>query len=171
MKKLILPFLVLISFSGLSQSLKKYPVSKSGCTFYNYCEAKFDLSKSHDSSDIYTGECVVTDITYGIICVNLLNRVSDLQLAEDLLISYLDYLKQSFGITSSVGYGKGHRLNGNETTRGILDYWQDKTNNNWKIKGWTDGKFIGVLYAYSAKTMPEQKINVFLDGFRLPEIK
>jgi len=113
----------------------------------------------------------VSDVTYGIICVKLLNTVADLQMAEDLLIAYMDFLKQSFEITSTAGYGKGHRLNNNESTRGIIDYWKDKENNNWKVKGWTDGKHIGVLYAYTNKALPEQKVNVFLDGFRLPETK
>gem|GEM_PF-6770002 len=54
MKKIILPLLLLISCTAFSQSLKKYPVSKSGCSYYNYCDAKFDASKSQDSSDIYT---------------------------------------------------------------------------------------------------------------------
>jgi len=171
MKKTILPFLLLISSTVFSQSLKKYPVSKSGCSYYNYCDAKFDISKSTDSSDIYTGECVAADVTYGIICVKLLNPVADLQMAEDLLIAYMDFLKQNFEITSAAGYGKGHRLNSNENTRGIIDYWKDKDNNNWKVKGWTDGKYIGVLYAYNLKTLPEQKVNVFLDGLRLPEAK
>jgi hypothetical protein len=171
MKKIILPLLLFITCNVFSQSLKKYPVSKSGCSYYNYCDAKFDISKSHDSSDIYTAECTVADVNYGIICVKLLNPVTGLQIAEDLLIAYLDFLKQSFSITKSAGYGKGHRLNGNENTRGIIDYWQDKENYNWKVKGWTDGKFIGVLYAYTSKELPEQKVTVFLDGFRLPEMK
>ncbi len=171
MKKIILPLLLLINCTAFSQSLKKYPVGKSGCSYYNYCDAKFDISKSTDSSDIYTGECVNPDVTYGIICVKLLNPVADLQMAEDLLIAYIDFLKQSFEVTSAAGFGKGHRLNGNENTRGIIDYWKDKDNNNWKVKGWTDGKYIGVLYAYTSKALSEQKVNVFLDGFRLPEMK
>lgn len=168
MKKIILPLLLLISCTAFSQSLKKYPVSKSGCSYYNYCDAKFDISKSTDSSDIYTGECVAADVTYGIICVKLLNPVTDLQMAEDLLIAYMDFLKQSFEITSAAGYGKGHRLNNNENTRGIIDYWKDKENDGWKVKGWTDGKIVAVMYAYSKKELPETKVNVFLDGFRFP---
>ena len=35
---------LLPSISGLSQSLKKYPVSNSGCFIYNYCDIKFEAS-------------------------------------------------------------------------------------------------------------------------------
>jgi hypothetical protein len=150
------------------QPIKKYPIGNSGCSAYMYCAPKFEVSKSQDSSLVYTGECTTADITYGVICVKLLNPVTDLPMAEDLLLAYADHLRGSFEITNAVGYGKGHRLNNNENTRGILDYWQDKEKNNWKIKAWTDGRYIGFLYAYSKKELPETKINVFLDGFRLP---
>lgn len=148
------------------QSLKA--VGNSGCSINAYCETKFNVEKSSDSSLVYTGECVKDEVSYGIICVKLLHPVENLTMAEDLLISYLDYLKASFEITKAAGYGKGHRLNNNENTRGVIDYWEDKEKDNWKVKAWTDGKFIGVLYAYSKKSLPEYKVNIFLDSFRMP---
>lgn len=169
MKKIVLITLLATLLSpGYGQSLKKYAISNSGCSAYMYCSAGFQTSKSQDSSLVYTGECTTAEITYGVICVKLLNPLTDLNMAEDLLIAYADHLRNSFDITHALGYGKGHRLNNNENTRGIMDYWEDNDNNNWKIKAWTDGKFIGFLYAYSKKELPEQKINLFLDGFRLP---
>ena len=108
-----------------SQGLKKIPVGNSGCSLYSFCEMKFDESTSRDSSPVYTGECVKEEVTYGTICVKLLNPPADLTMAEDLLVAYLDHLKESFAITKAAGYGKGHRLNKNADTRGILDYWED----------------------------------------------
>ena len=160
---------VLLALVAPAQSLKKYPLGSSGCFYYNYCEAKISAEYSEDSSKVFTGECVNGDITYGVICVKLLNAVEDLTMAEDLLISYADYLKTSFNIKKSAGYGKGHRLNKNENTRGILDYWEDGEGNTWKINAWTDGKFIGFMYVYGKKELPENKVNVYLEGFRLPE--
>jgi len=40
--------------------------------------------------------------------------------------------------------------------------------NKWKIKAWTDGSYIGFMYAYSSKDLPETKVNAFLNGFVLP---
>ncbi len=150
------------------QTLKKYPVGNSGCSTYVYCSPKFEVSKSQDSSLVYSGECMQDEINYGVICVKLLTPLSDLGMAEDLIIQYSDFLKGSFDITKAVGYGKGLRLNKNENTRGIVDYWQDNEMNNWKIKAWTDGNYIGFMFVYSKKELPESKINLFLDGFRLP---
>jgi len=167
-RTLVFLFAVLFSGFAFAQTLKKYPVSNSGCSVYMFCAPTFELSKSQDSSSVYTAECVAGDISYGVICVKLLNPLTDLDMAEGLLIAYADHLKTSFDIQHAMGYGKGHRLNNNEKTRGILDYWQDNAQQNWKIKAWTDGKYIGFLYAYSKKELPEQKVNLFLDGFRLP---
>jgi hypothetical protein len=164
----LLSFLLFAIISANSQSLKKYPISTSGCSLYSYCDAKYDVDLSEDSSKVYTGECMVAEVSYGVICVKLLTPVTDLTMAEDLVISYLDYLKVSFDIKKATGYGKGHSLNNNENTRGILDYWEGKDLANWKVKAWTDGKFIGFMYAYSKKELPETKVNVFLDSFRLP---
>lgn len=150
------------------QSLKKVPVSNSGCSVYTYCGFTFEIEYSEDSSLVYVSECVKDEVSYGVICVKLLQPVADLDKAEDMLIDYLNYLKTSFSISKAVGYGRGHRLNKNENTRGVIDYWEDNKKNNWKIKAWTDGKFIGVLYGYSAKELPETKLNVYLESFRFP---
>ena len=171
MKSFFIVISIIFTSSVSAQTLKKFPVSNSGVSYYNYCDAKFKLDYSSDSSKVYTGECVSGDITYGIICVVLLNPVIDLTAAEDLMIAYADYLKATFSIQQSAGYGKGHRLNNNEKTRGILDYWTDKDNDKWKIKVWTDGKFIGFMYAYGSKELPEQKVNVFLESIRFPQMK
>ena len=60
---------LLIVLTTSAQSLKKYPVSNSGCFVYGYCEIKYELSKSADSSSIYSGECNKDEVTYGVICV------------------------------------------------------------------------------------------------------
>ncbi len=165
--KLILFFLIL-SISSQSQTFKKYAIGNSGCSFYNYCDAKILIEYSLDSSKVFKGECIVGDVTYGVICVKLLQPVIDLTAAEDMLIAYSEYIKNTAEIKRTAGYGKGHRLNNNENTRGIIDYWEDADNDKWKIKAWTDGSYIGFMYAYSSKDLPETKVNAFLNGFVLP---
>ncbi len=168
MKTSLLLAAFLIAVTSHGQTPRKYPISNSGCFLYSYCESKYKIDYSDDSSKVYTGECLSGDVIYGVICIKLLNPVSNLNVAEDMMISYVDFLKGNFSITRSAGYGKGHRLNNNENTRGILDYWEDKEKDHWKIKAWTDGKYIGFLYAYSKKELLETKVNLFLDSFRLP---
>lgn len=166
MKKLLFVLLSFFSIAAASsQSLNKYDIGNSGCTIYSFCDpVKFDVTYSEDSAKVFTSECKGADAYYGIICIKLAAEISPISTAETTLVSYLDFLKSAFKITSAAGYGKGHRLRGDENTRGIIDYWKDDEKNNWKVKGWTDGKYIAVLYTYSLKDLPDTKVNAFLDG-------
>ncbi|HAN66121.1 MAG TPA: hypothetical protein DCQ34_07605 [Chitinophagaceae bacterium] len=168
MKTLLLSVCVCLLQIAGAQPIKKYPIAQTGCSAYFYCDpGQFQISYSPDSSAIYQSECIVGDsIAYGLLCVKLSGPVSDLAVAENVLVQYMDYLKTAYQIKSSVGYGKGHRLQQNEQTRGVLDYWEDDKRNNWKVKGWTNGRIIAVLHAFSPRALPETKVNLFLDGFR-----
>jgi hypothetical protein len=166
-------------FTGLfiataGQALKKYPVGNTGCEVYFFCNpGVFSKEVSADSSEVYTGECKASDgLSYGLVCVALgvEARADDMRKAEDILQSYMDYLKARLNITYASGYRRDYRLRNNEHSRGILDYWRDKQNNNWKVKGWTDGKYMGVLYVVFKDEISEEKSDVFLDGFIIPEM-
>lgn len=163
----ILPLLIGV-LTVTAQSVKKYPIGNSGCSLNSYCEQRYSTSLSDDSSKVYTGECKQDEVSYGVICIKLLNPVENLFMAQDLVVAYLDYLKKNFDIVKAAGYSKNYMLQDNRDTRGVLDYWEDIEGNKWKIKAWTDGKYIGCLYAYSKKELPETKINTYLDGFRMP---
>lgn len=167
MKKLCCGVLMLIcAGTSFSQALKKYAIGKSGCSVYSFCDpGTFEENYSEDSARVFTSECKNEDAYYGTICIQLKKELLNMATAEEVLIAYLDFLKSAFKITTAAGYGKGLRLNGMENTRGIVDYWKDDEKNNWKVKGWTNGKFITVLYAYSLKELPETKVNAVLDGF------
>lgn len=166
-------FILMLLFTGLfssAQTFKKIAVGDSKCQVYFFCDpGSFDFSLSEDSSKVYTGECKIDEISYGVICIQLSDKINDLTTAENVVVSYLDHLKGVFKISKSTGYGKGHRLNGNESTRGIIDYWEAESKENWKVKGWTNGKFIVVLFAYSVQELPVTKVNAFLDGLVFAE--
>jgi hypothetical protein len=165
-------FLVFVStfLTTPGQLLKKYPVGASGCSVYMFCDPKvFDKTYSEDSSTVYTAECETDSLTFGIICVKLNETVKDGKDAEELMISYLDYLKSILEIKTSAGYGKGHTMNDKPDARGVIDYWKNKEGSKWKVKAWTDGNFISVLYIMAKGELNEtEKMNVFLNGFRFP---
>ncbi len=160
----------LITLTCKAQSLKKYSIGDSGCSAYLFCDPGiFEKTYSEDSSLVYTGDCKADSLTYGIICAKIKDVISNADDAESLLVNYLGYLKSAFEIKSSAGYGKGHTMNNKPDARGIIDYWKDKDGKEWKIKGWTDGKFIAVMYLYANGKLNEtEKMNLFLNGFRFP---
>jgi hypothetical protein len=169
MKKLILIISFYMGYLTCgAQGLKKYTIDNTGCALYGFCDFRFETEYSQDSSLVFVSECENGEVNYGVILIKLRNPVNDLQQVENSLIAYLDYLKTSFKIKRSVGYGKGHLLNNDEHTRGVLDFWEDADKNNWKVKGWANTKYMAVMYGYSAKELPATKLDVFLDSIRFP---
>lgn len=147
-----------------SQSLKKYAIGGTGCSVYSYCEPKFGITYSADSAKVYTSECGSNKIYYMVICMELKQAIVPVSKAETALITYVDKLKTQFKITSSTGFSKGNKLKGRKNTLGIIEYWKDNEQFKWKIKGWTNGRFIAVLLAYSENDLPEKTVNPFFDG-------
>jgi len=159
-----------ILLQSSAQSLKRVPISNSGCSVAVVCfPGRFDEYFTEDSSKIFADDCIKDDITYGIYLVKLVKPVTNLENAQDTAITYLNFMKLDYLINKAKGYDKGHLLNQNEKTRGIIDYWEDEEGNKWKVKAWTDGKFVGVLYVYGLSLLPENKIDPFLDGFLFTE--
>lgn len=170
-KTLLLLVSLLPAMFCSGQALKKYNIGKSGCAAVFYCNpGNFDLTFSPDSSKVYTGECKNGDVTYDVICVKMKEQIKEIPDAEAVLVQYLDYLKSSFQIVTASGYSRGYKLKGKANTSGITDMWKDKDNNNIKIKGWTDGKYIAVLIMISEKDIPQAKANAFLDGIVFPVV-
>jgi len=165
MKKICFILALLAGFTAVqSQSLKRYNISNTGASIASYCDpGKFGITYSADSAKVYTSECGLNDTYYMVICIEMKKNLPVIK-AETALLDYLDLLKAQFKIVSATGYVKGQRLNAHEETRGIVDYWKDNEQFNWKVKGWTDGKLLAVLVAYSKKNLPETTINPFLDG-------
>ncbi|HEX2683825.1 MAG TPA: hypothetical protein VHL77_07825 [Ferruginibacter sp.] len=149
---------------SFGQIIKRYPIGATGLSVNGYCEPKFNTTYSGDSAKVYTSECGKDDIYYMVICIEPNRSFNSLSKAEKALVNYVNNLKTQFKIISSTGYSSGNKLNGNESTWGTVEYWKDNEQFNWKVKSWTDGKFLTVLVAYSKHSFTEETVNPFLDG-------
>lgn len=179
---LIFIFLTASFFNAFSQSepvstkaprLGKTDIGQSGCSAYlPPGMPEFDLSKSEDNSDVYTSEVELDSFVFGCIAVRFSEPFTDASPdeMEELLISYMDFLKSPFEITSAVGYGKGHLLDGYPDARGVIDYWEDGNGRQYAVKGWVNQKYIGFLYIGGAGDYPYLNLQqMYLDGFRFGE--
>ena len=173
MRRLLLLLFSTSCFINLiAQDAAKVAISTTGCTVQVFCfPGRFDAYDLEDGSTVYADDCEKEGVTYGIYCVKLKNPIADLASAEDTVITYLDFLKLDYSIVKSKGYDKGHKLNKNEATRGIYDAWEDIDKNKWKLKAWTNGSFICILYMFSSKELPDKKAEIFLEGLRFPGMK
>lgn len=168
--------LCLICFISVESYAQQTPatvaISNTGCTVQVYCfPGRFDTYDLEDGSTVYADDCEKEGITYGIYCVKLKTPINNPDVAADTAITYLDFLKLDYGIVKAKGYDKGHVLNKNQQTRGVFDTWEDADKHTWKIKAWTNGRFICVLYMNSKTELPEKKCAVFLEGLLFPGMK
>jgi hypothetical protein len=174
MRRLLSLLFFCIAFTNgyAQQTPATVAINNTGCTVQVYCfPGRFDVYNLEDGSTVYADDCEKEGVTFGIYCVKLKNSIPDLSAAEDTAITYLDFLKLDYGIVKSKGYDKGHTLHNDNNTRGIYDTWEDIDKNKWKVKAWTNGNYICVLYMHSAKGLPDKKMEIFLDGLRFPGMK
>lgn len=180
MKSLLACILLLTGLVSLAQetvkpSFRKYPVESTGCFLYLLTPpGNWSVEKSEDGSDVYTHSQEVENFSYDVIAVKFADPLTGAvrEELEDLLISYLDFLKGQFEVSESIGYGRGHQLPGDETAIGVLDFWKGADGSQTKIKGWINEGFLAVLLV-SGTTDPSENAytDVFLNGFRFSESK
>jgi len=173
MKRLsIIIFSLYTTAAGFGQGIKKYDIGNSGCEAYFYCDpGTATVDYTPDSSLVYTIECINEQLHYGLICVKFISSITPVKEKEDLMIQYIDYLKDQFKIKESAGYGKGHTMDNYAPATGVIDFWKDDTGAEWKIKSWTDGYYIGFMYVYADGSLNSaniSKMDLFLNGFRFP---
>lgn len=168
-------FLLLPAISFLSaQSAPRFvktDIADSGAKIYLPGKpAPVEVSFSQDSSVVYTIETIdSTTGTYyhfGSIVANL-NQVDLSGQEEEILISYMDYLKSVFQIEDAAGYGEGHSLTTHTSAKGVLDYWRDLEGTHWIVQGWAAESTIFVMFIYGPKDYPNpQVVDLFFKGAR-----
>lgn len=177
--KICLPFIIaaFLPFVMFSQEkepmprLSKTVIGNSGCSAYlpeGFPE--FEVSLSEDSSFVYVSEMEVGSFLFGCITVKLAEPFNETASGDDyenLLISYMGYLETAFNITSTAGVGRGHTLESTPGARGVIDYWEDESGNQFAVKGWANPNNLAVLYIVGAEEYPYFSLQqMYLDGFR-----
>jgi hypothetical protein len=84
--------------------------------------------------------------------------------AEEMLRSYVDKLRGPLYILHNTGMQEEADWN-SENSITIVDYWQDCRKKDWKVKGYTNGKILAVLYVKNIGNADVKKQDFFLDSF------
>ncbi len=165
--------LILVSFSltifAQTPRFKKYNVAETPMQIYLPTEPKWDKSNSEDGSTVYIYDDLFGKINYSAIIVKL-DPAVDTKNPEGLLERYLVFLEDSvFSLDQKAGLGKGHTLENQPNVKGILQMGKSKDGKEYKILGWTDGKYIAVLATSSLEEMNYNIQELFLRGIRFPQ--
>ena len=168
---ILLVILPTLAWSQTSPRFAKYPIGDSGFSIYlpsiphdNTASWSPDSSRVYtiESSDISTG----TPFRFSAIVINLKDKSG---MSEELVLSYLEYLKQSYKVISSAGVGKGHELSTHSSAKGLVDFWKSEDGTEWQVVSWYDAECIVVQFVYGDKKLENESVwQVFKNGIRFP---
>ena len=157
------------SFSQNVPRLQKYEVGGGAKAYLPAPPDSITRNLSEDGSVVYTCEVPWDGFIFSVIMVQFKDEV-DVGSQEELLISYLDYLKGQFKVSESAGYGKGHVMDSHPPAKAVIDYWAGEDKTQYQLKGWIDSTTLAVMIIYGKKEYPIFNVaQLFLNGFRFPD--
>ena len=138
-------------------------IGNTGCSALLTTDSMLDSTPTQSGDHLYFHEFKENNVSYGIICVQM-NTDHSLAEAEAMLREYIDKLKAPLHILHNTGIHDEADWN-TETSRTVADYWQDRHKKDWKVKGYTNGKVLSVLYVKNIGNVDVKKQDFFLDSF------
>jgi hypothetical protein len=169
MENLVFLMSALFTFRlATKETFRNYRIGKSGASLEMPSSFRgFTHTTTSHSDDFYLGECSSGKAEFGILYIEL-NQEYDLSDAETMLSYYITKLQEPFNIAHNTGIGQCICIDEKSGLRKLEDYWQDDAGTDWKLKGYTDGKFVAVLYVQNISEITVEKLDQFLDGLRIP---
>lgn len=145
-----------------SQKVKNQLIGTTGCSALLASE-ELDISTTESGDKLYFHEFKERKVSYGIICVQM-NEEYNLEQASEMLRTYIEKLRGPLYILHNTGIQEDADWN-SKNSRSIVDYWQDGEKKDWKVKGYTNGKILAVLYVKNISHVAVSKQDFFLDSF------
>ena len=146
-----------------NRKIKSHFIGDTGCSALLATDNELEYSLTASGDKLYFHEYKEHKVTYGLICVHMSHEYTLLQ-AEQMLNTYIDQLKGPLYILHNTGIRQEVDWN-SESSRTIVDYWQDFQKKDWKVKGYTNGKVLAVLYVKNIGHADVIKQDHFLDNF------
>ena len=153
---------LVIRFSS-SKKIKLQFIGNTGCSALVSSDNKLESTLTQCGDQLYFYEFKDKNVTYGMICVDM-NEQYSLTEAGEMLRSYIDKLRGPLYILHNTGIHEDTDWN-SETSTTIVDYWQDCNKKDWKVKGYTNGKTLAVLYVKNIGHADVKSQDFFLDSF------
>lgn len=164
MENLILLLTASLVLYKPNKRFKRVFIGNTSCSLLYAPDAEFDFYISDDDDELYFAEHTDKGIAYGVLCARL-HESLPLEEAGEVMTSYLGRLRRPFNALHNTGImpcpswtrtGEGTRLE---------DYWQDEDGFDWKVKAYTDGHTIAVLYVKNIAEGETARHDEFLNSF------
>jgi hypothetical protein len=141
---------------------KRYLLGANGCsTLLVSGNNTIHFKHTKDGDRVYFYEQEVNDVTFGMISVQM-KEVFTLNQAENILVHYINKIRRPFHISHNISM----EMEKKNQVLTLTDYWQDEQGIDWKVKGYTNGKTVAVLYVKNIADSFVDEQDHFLNGFR-----
>jgi hypothetical protein len=115
---------------------------------------------THEGDELYFAEHQEKLITYGVLVAHLCHELCQ-EDARMVLRSYLNRLRKPFKAPHNTGI-----MDCSASNIHLVDYWQDEDSVDWKLKAYSDGKTMAILYVKNINDSEVEKQEGFLNSFR-----
>ena len=141
--------------------LKRYHLIP-GCSSYLHSGNRhLHVRRTKEGDLLYFNEYAADGVTYGTVCVKMAEQYPVSQ-AETILEQYMKRARKPLHIAASTG--SELMIETDHLT--LTDYWQDAAGIDWKVKGYTNGKILALLYVKNITDTTVKDHDRFLNGFR-----
>jgi hypothetical protein len=138
-----------------------------GCSSLLHSAARrLHIRQTREGDKLYFNEYAEDGITYGLICVQM-PVAQNLPEAEKILVQYINRVRKPFHISCNLSM----EMEKMGRTVTVTDYWQDSAGFDWKIKGYTNGKLLSLLYVKNITDTSVKNHDAYLNGFRFSAVK
>lgn len=149
-----------------SKKPRKTIIGNTNCSVLFPADAEFDFTQTDDGDQMYYSEYTNKQVSYGVLCAHLSEKLPVVE-AQEVMTTYLGRLHKPFHALYNTGIQACQSWSQEDDCIKMIDYWQDKNNMDWKVKGYTDGQTIAVLYVKNITNVSVEKQDEFLDSFCL----
>ncbi len=164
MENLIFLLTASLVFYKSSKQPRRTIIGDTNCSVQFFPDAEFDFTQTEAGDQLYFAEHTDKKVRYGVLCASLSSKLP-LAEAQDVLTTYLSRLQKPFHALYNTGINPCQTWTQGDDCVKMIDYWQDEDNFDWKVKGYTDGETIAVLYVKNISELEVDKQDQFLDSF------
>jgi len=140
---------------------KRFIVSPGCSALLNSGNKTLHLRHTKDGDKLIFNSYSADGVRYGLICVQL-RQSCGMDKAEKILVNFINRVRKPLHIR----YNTAMDVEDNGSFISITDYWQDEAGLDWKIKGYTNGKTLALLYVRNINDTAVKSHDAFLNGFR-----
>jgi hypothetical protein len=135
-----------------------------GCTLTVHKPPVVHHLKTEEGYSAYIGQSKERRSRFGFATVLLPAAIADEEEMKHALYLLMEDVYRSFDIVCGTGLSYGYNHPGDPTIFGFTEYWQDKKGHDWKVKAWSNGLVMTVLYISHIGTVSLKDQESYLDG-------